>query len=204
MIAMSASLTEEIAAMAARLIVDEGLDYGPAKRRAAKSLAGPGRRVELPDNDELEDEVRAYLELFCADTQPRELAVLRRIALTWMERMAAFRPHLVGAVWRGTATRLNDVHIELYCDDSKAAELALIDGRIDHDAGSTNGPRGRLVDVLHVSTRSPDLEMAVVVAFTVLDYDDLRGALKLDGRARAPRGNLAAVRAMVAVDPFRE
>lgn len=195
---MPASITEEITAMAARLVVEEGLDYGAAKHRAAKSLAGAGRRVTLPDNDELEDEVRAYLELFCADTQPFELVALRRIALTWMERMATFRPYLVGAVWRGTATRLNDVHIELYCDDSKAAELSLIDRHVDYDTTSTNGPRGRTTDVLQVASASPELGMTVVVALTVLDHDDLRGALKLDSRQRAPRGNLVAVRAMVA------
>lgn len=192
---MPATTTEEITAMAARLVVEEGLEYGPAKRRAARALGAGGRRPGgMPNNDELEDEVRAYLDLFCADTQPIELAELRRIATRWMERLQAFRPHLVGAVWRGTATRLNDIHIELYCDDSKAAELALIDARIDYDVGSTAGPRGRSVDVLSVAVDSPLLAMQVVVAFTVLDYDDLRGALKPDGRGRAPRGDESAAR----------
>ena len=52
------SLTEEIAATAARLVVEEGLEYGPAKRRALRDLGG-GRRVALPDNDAVEDAVRA-------------------------------------------------------------------------------------------------------------------------------------------------
>ena len=90
----------------------------------------------MPDNDQLEDEVRAYLALFCAESQPRELAALRDVAALWMERLAAFRPHLTGAVWRGTATRHSDIHLELYCDDSKAAELALIDGRIDYEVST--------------------------------------------------------------------
>src|SRR4051794_5175520 len=113
------TLTDEIAAAAARLVVEEGLEYGPAKRRAARALGRASvRPADLPGNDRLEDEVRDYLRLFCAETQPRELAVLRSIAALWMERLAAFRPHLTGAVWRGTATRLNDIHIDLYCDDS--------------------------------------------------------------------------------------
>ena len=117
---MAATLTAEIAATAARLVVEEGMEYGPAKRRAARVLGHRSTRsAELPGNDQVEDEVREYLALFCADTQPGELAVLRAVAAIWMERLAEFRPHLTGAVWRGTATRLNDVHLELYCDDSK-------------------------------------------------------------------------------------
>jgi hypothetical protein len=195
---MSGTLSEEIAAAAARLVVEDGMDYGPAKRRAAKSLGRGARDAELPDNDQLEDEVRVYLTLFCADTQPRELAALRALAITWMERLAAFRPHLTGAVWRGTATRLSDIHLELFCDDSKAAELALIDRHIDYDVSATAGPRGNPVDVLSVASLSEDLGESVTLHLAVLDYDDLRGALKGDAQGRSQRGNLAAVRALEA------
>ena len=61
--------------------------------------------VRLPSNEVLEDEVRDYIAVFCADTQPQELQALRRLALVWMERLAEFRPHLGGAVWHGTATK---------------------------------------------------------------------------------------------------
>ena len=131
------------------------MEYGAAKRRAARDSRPSASSGELPGNDEVEDEVRDYLALFCADTQPAELAALREVAALWMERLAAFRPHLTGAVWRGTATRLSSVCIELYCDDSKAAEIALIDMRVDYDVGSVDGPRGRAVDVLNVQTPEP-------------------------------------------------
>ena len=139
---MASTHSAAIAVAAARLIVEEGMEYGAAKRRAARDLGGNARNGELPGNDEIEDEVRAYLDLFHADTQPAELAELRRIAALWMERLAAFRPHLTGAVWRGTATRLNSIFIDLFCDDSKSAEIALIDQRIDYDVSSVDGPRG--------------------------------------------------------------
>jgi hypothetical protein len=119
------SLKEQIAAAAATMVVEEGLEYGPAKRRALKQLGLPGRTA-LPDNDLVEAAVRDYIALFCADTQPAELAALRQLALLWMQRMAEFRPFLGGAVWRGTATRLSAVLLDLYCDDTKAAELALV------------------------------------------------------------------------------
>jgi len=195
---MAGTHSAAIAVAAARLIVEEGLEYGAAKRRAARDLGVNARNGELPGNDEIEDEVRAYLDLFHADTQPAELAELRRIAAVWMEKLAPFRPHLTGAVWRGTATRLNSIFIDLFCDDSKSAEIALIDQRIDYDVSSIEGPRGRVLDVLNLHVPSAAIPAGVHVALTVRDYDDLRGALHRDARGRSDRGDLAALRSRAA------
>ena len=195
---MAASLIDEIAATAARLVVEEGMEYGPAKRRAARVLGRHSTRAtELPGNDRVEDEVRDYLAIFCADTQPAELAALRGVAMVWMERLARFRPHLTGAVWRGTATRLSDVRLDLFCDDSKAAELTLIDAGVDYDVGSRTGPRGQSIDVLSVAHPSQDLGEHVTVHLSVLDHDDLRGALKPDAGGRSQRGDLAALKKLL-------
>ena len=194
----TATLTAEIAATAARLVVEDGLEYGLAKRRAAELLGKRGLPAgELPDNVQLEAEVRAYLALFCADTQPAELAALRGVALRWMERLAEFRPHLTGAVWRGTATRLNDVHLQLYCDDSKSAEIALLDARVDYAVGSTRGPRGLPVDVLSLADACTALGERVTVHLSILDHDDLRGALKPDAAGRTERGDAQALRQLM-------
>jgi len=194
-------LTAEIAAAAARLVVEEGLDYGPAKQRALKALGLRGvPSAQLPDNDLVEDEVRVHLALFHADTQPAELAALRAAALVWMERLAEFRPHLVGAVWRGTATRRNDVHLQLYCDDAKSAEIALLNAGVDYAVGSARGPRGEAVDVLSVAEPSAALGEPVTVHLVILDHDDLRGALRPDAQGRAPRGDTAALRRLMQAD----
>jgi hypothetical protein len=195
---MGSQLSAEVASAAARLIVEEGMEYGPAKRRAAKLLGRASvRAVDLPGNDEVEDEVRAYIDLFCADTQPGELRALRQVALLWMERLADMRPHLTGAVWRGTATRLSSVHLQLFCDDSKQAELALIDKRVDYDVGTVTGPRNQPVDVLSVSSMSPELGEHVTVHLSILDHDDLRGALKPDAAGRTERGDAQALRQLM-------
>lgn len=191
---MAGTQSAAIAAAAARLIVEEGMEYGSAKRRAARDLGLGHRRGDLPGNDAIEDEVRSYIDLFHADTQPGELAALRAIAEEWMDRLAPFRPHLAGAVWRGTATRLNSVFLDLFCDDSKAAEIFLIDRRVDYDVSSIDGPRGRILDVLNIEVPSTALGGRVHVALTVRDYDDLRGALQRDSRGRSDRGDLAALR----------
>ena len=197
---MAGTLSNDIAIAAARLIVEEGMEYGSAKRRAARDLRRGTRVADLPGNDEIEDEVRLYLDLFHADSQPAELAELRRIAVRWMERLAAFRPHLTGAVWRGTATRRNSIRLDLFCDDSKSAEMTLIDMRVDYEVGSTDGPRGRVLDVLNVFEMSPALGGVVGLAMTILDYDDLRGALRRDARGRTERGDLAALRLLLAAE----
>lgn len=192
-------MSRQIAAEAARLVVETGLELGPAKARAARTLGrrGGAGRAELPPNEEVEEEVRAYIELFCADTQPRELAALREVAASWMERLAAFRPHLAGAAWRGTATRQSAVHIDLYCDDAKAAELALLDLGVDFDVDTLDAGGSQAQDVLTVSSASRALGERVTVHLFVRDFDDLRGALKPDARGRTWRGDLAALRRLL-------
>ena len=175
-------------------MVDDGLEYGAAKRKAARDLERRGgRRSELPSNEAVEDEVREYLALFQADTQPSELESLRRLALTWMQRLSEFRPHLTGAVWRGTATRRSTMHIELYCDDPKAAEIALLDRHIRFEAlGQADGP-----DLLRIEVPCPDLGESVSLFLHVLDRDDLRGGLKPDTRGRTWRGDMLALQRLM-------
>jgi hypothetical protein len=190
------TLKSEISAVAARMVVEEGLEYGAAKRRAVKQLGLPGRTA-LPGNDEIEDAVVDYLALFCTETQPGELLALHRLALVWMERMAAFRPYLAGSVWFGTATRLTDIYIQLFCDDSKSAEIALIDHQVDYVPRTVTGFHGGSVEALSVHAFCPDLNEAVGVHLLIYDHNDVRGALKPDAKGRTPRGDMAAVRGLL-------
>jgi len=193
---MLPSPAEEIASTAARLVVDEGMEYAQAKRKAARGL---GRRTrgdaDLPSNELVEDAVREHLELFCADTQPGELLALRRVALRWMLRLAEFRPHLAGAVWRGTATRLSAVHIDLYCDDTKGAEIALINQGIQFEASAADGE----AEVHYLSLAEPCAELGepVTLHLAVRDLDAQRGALKPDARGRSWRGDAAALQRLL-------
>ena len=85
---------QEIAQAAARMIVEDGLDYASARRKALQEHGDGGRRLRnAPNNEAIEDEVRAHIAIFCADTQPVELRALRETALRWMLRLAEFRPH---------------------------------------------------------------------------------------------------------------
>lgn len=186
------SARAEITVTAARLVAEDGLEYGPAKRRAAR-LLGLGSRVALPDNEAIDDALRIYIEEFLSDTQPAELLALRTLALQWMRRLERFRPYLMGAVWHGTATRHSDIHIELFCDDPKSAELALIDQRVDYAQRSGTARDGQPVDTLSVHAYCAGLEEMVGVHLKIQDLDDLRGALRPGSRGRVPRGDIPSV-----------
>ncbi len=199
---MNASLTDEIAIAAARLVVEEGMEYPAAKKRAARDLGRrSARAVDLPSNEQVEDEVRSHIDLFFADTQPVELRALREVALQWMQRLAEFRPHLSGAAWRGTATRRSAVHLDLYCDDPKAAEIMLVNANVDYDVGSVERAGSEPLNVLTVGTRSAALGELVSVHLFLRDRDEQRGALKPDARGRSWRGDLPALQRLMAGVP---
>lgn len=193
-------LLENIAAEAARLIVDEGLSYGTAKARARDSLRAPARAA-LPDNDLIEDHVRDYIAIFHAATQSVELAALRRLTLVWMDRLAEFRPYICGAIWNGTATRRSDIHLQLFCDDPKAAELALVNHDVRYAVQSMPGVRGAAIEVLSFSVHCRELAEDIGVHLMVRDYDDLRGALKARPGKPQPMGSRDALNERLLQDP---
>ena len=190
----SSTLTAEIAAEAARLVLDSGLEYGAARQKAARALARRSgvARAQWPSNEQIEDEVRAQIEIFHADTQPGELAVLRGIALQWMARLMPLRPHLGGAVWRGTATRHSAIHIDLYCDDPKSAEIELLNQGLRFEV-HTREDAGQDMDILTVYAPCPALGEAVPVHLAIRDHDALRGALKPDATGQTWRGDIQAL-----------
>ncbi|WP_372657361.1 hypothetical protein [Hydrogenophaga sp.] len=194
--ACRADTSAEIAAVAARMVVEEGMEYAAAKRRAGKEL-GLSARAPWPDNAAMDAAVREYIAIFCPQEQAAELQALREVALVWMARLSEFRPHVAGAVWQGTATRHNDIFLHLYCDDPKSTEWALLDHKVDYQTGSVTGWRGEPVETLSVRARCDSLGQWVLVHLMLHDKDDQRGALQPDAQGRKPRGDLRALRALM-------
>lgn len=186
----------EIAAVAARLVVEEGLDFGSAKRRAAKQL-GASARQGLPDNESLQQAVEEYIAIFCAESQALELRALRVLALQWMDRLAVFQPHLGGSVWRGTATRHSDIFLQLFCEDPKSAEISLIDMGVRFQARLVTGIQGEQVDALSVQAWCEPLQEFIGLHLLMNDRDGIRGALQPDDRGRRLRGDARALRALM-------
>ena len=87
--------------------------------------------------------------------------------------------------------------MQLFCDDSKSAELALINQDVPYEVRSVTGFQGETVDALSIHAFVRAFNEHVGVHLLVYDFDDLRGALRSDARGRKPRGDLAAVRALL-------
>ena len=193
---------QEVAQIAARLIVEDGLDYASARRRAMQEHGDGGRRLrDGPRNEAIEDEVRAHIAIFCSESQPIELRALREVALRWMLRLAEFRPYVGGAVWRGTATRQSIVRLDLYCDDVKAPEIALLNKGVDYETVSEPLGRGEHSLTLVLGERHAALDDWITIHLNILDLDDLRGALKPDARGQSWRGDAAALQRLLEEEP---
>ena len=133
-------LRTELAATAARLIAEEGCEYAQAKRRAAQEILGEdARRSTMPDNHEVEHELRRYLKLFGGDAHRALLTALRTVATDTMQTLHGFEPHLIGAVLNGTATEHSDIHLQLFVDSAKDVEQLLMKLGVDFDVDDGDG-----------------------------------------------------------------
>ena len=182
-------LRAEIAAAAARMIAEEGADFGTAKRKAAKQILG-NRKIRgnvLPDNLQIENEVRAYNALFFSDTQPARLLHLRRLALTLMQELAEFSPYLIGAVLNGTAGDHSDIHLHLFAESAKDVEMYLLNKQVDFEVSEIAGskPRSDPVEVLSFMWRDEGVHL------TLHPLDDLRNGARLE------RADLRAVQRLL-------
>ena len=177
-------------------VAAQGADLAYTHVRNMPFHVSQGREMRVQQGRALQGTVRCG----SADTQPAELRALRELALTWMERLAEFRPHLAGAVWRGTATRHCAIHLDLYCDDSKSAEIALINRGIDYDSTTRPNGAGGETPVLVIASRSAALGETVTLLLSVLDHDDLRGKLKPDAQGRSWRGDTEALKRLLAAE----
>jgi hypothetical protein len=192
---------EEIAIAAARLIAEEGLDYSSAKRKAARQVVGQARAAGewLPDNDQIEEEIREYQALFQADSQPAVLRRLREFALDWMKRLAAFNPYLTGAVLNGTAGEHSDIYLQVFCDNPKEVAIYLLNANVQYDVSETRHFGGRgTIETLSFLFRGAPEEGPIGMHIALYDIDDLRGAVRADARGRTQRANAEAVEALLA------
>jgi hypothetical protein len=193
---------QEIAACAATWIVEHGLDYFAACRKAAEHLGLAGQRgLQMPDHLTLEDAVREHLALFHSDTQPIALRALRELAARWMKRLEVFDPHVGGAVWRGTATEHSPILLDLYTDDPTGPELALLNQGVAFEAGQRPGRGREPVPVIGLQVPCPSLGGLVPIEISVWSPDDLKGALKPDARGLRWRGTLAALMLLLESPP---
>ncbi|WP_234814645.1 hypothetical protein [Noviherbaspirillum denitrificans] len=189
-------LRAEIAAAAARMIAEDGADYATAKKKAAKQVLGNTKvRGEImPDNAQIEEEVRIYNDIFLADTQPARLLHLRRLAVRLMDDLARFSPYLTGAVLNGTAGEHSDIHLQLFPESAKDVEIFLLNKNVDFEVSETSHFNGRSEPVETVSFMWHNEG----VHLALYETDDVRGAVKAGPDGRLARANVETVRALIA------
>ena len=152
-----------IAAAAARIMAEDGLDdFALAKRKAARQLGVQSAQV-LPDNAEIEEALHQYLDLYQADEQPERVRALREEALRAMQMLADFRPYLKGPVLKGTAGRFSAIDLQLFADDSKSVEIFLLNRKFPFEVIEPphQGARDRGVPVFRLDWEGIELNVAV-------------------------------------------
>jgi len=180
------TVRREMAAVAAALVADSGLDYGAAKRRAARhlGLADASPKGAMPDNDEIDEALREHLDLFDAAGHEERRESIQLAAIELMEQLAQWSPLITGAAWKGLVTEHAVLHLQIADGHAKEVAIDLINRGLDFDAAETTGSGGRgRIEVLVGHWRN----WPVMIAMHPIH--DLRGAARDDGPRGADRGH---------------
>lgn len=155
----AANARASIASAAARLMAEDGItDFHLAKRKAARQL-GLDERSGLPDNAEVEAELRAYHALYQDEEHKALLLALRQTALELMELLADFRPYLTGSVLDGTAGPHSNIDILLFADSAKEVEIFLLNHGVDFTHVEPRNEKAEAV--LVVETEDADANLVI-------------------------------------------
>jgi hypothetical protein len=189
------SMRARIAAAAARIMAEDGIDdFALAKRKAARSL-GAAETEALPGNDEIETELRAYRDLYQAEEHPQRVAELRSLALEAMQALESFHPYLTGPVLKGTAGPYAEIELQLFPESSKEVEMFLLERNIPfatQEARRYSGDRVHAVSVFTLLWQDTRLKLSV------FDPRDERVALKTSQAGRVmDRAGIAEVGALL-------
>ena len=188
-------IRSQIAAAAARIMAEDGIDdFALAKRKAARQVGADDNR-SLPANDEIEAELRAYRSLYQADEHPARISELRRIALDAMHALEPFNPYLTGPVLTGTAGRYAAIDLQLFPESAKEVEMFLLNRNISYTSFEVrrySGDQARAVALLSLTWQGAPLKVSV------FDPRDERLAIKTSQAGRViERAGVVEVEALL-------
>lgn len=184
-----------IAHLAARIMAEDGVeDYALAKRKAARQAGVPDMR-QLPGNDEIEEALRTYRQIYESDTQRLRLQMLREKAVRVMRQFVVFNPYLTGSVLSGNAGKYADINLQLFTDDAKAVEMYLLDHNIEYKAAQRTlycGEERVIVPSFIINDDGTEIEI------DVFSPREARAPLKTSPAGKAiERAKLTAVEALL-------
>ncbi len=121
----SQKLRQEIAVAAAKIVALDGVtDFLSAKKKAAIRL-GLSANKNLPTNQEIEDALITYQDLFLAERKTELLRTFRYTALQAMKMLVDYKPQLVGPVVNQTVTANSEIVLHLFSDNIEGIGLFL-------------------------------------------------------------------------------
>ncbi len=183
---------KQLAGVAARLLVDEGGgDLAWAKRKSARQLAVVDT-ARLPDDNEVEEQLRTYQRLFQESESQAHLQCLRRTAVRLMGWLQRFKPYLSGSVLDGSAGRHAEIDIQLFPDSAKEVEIFLVNAQIDYRHSVPRTERAEAV----LTFEDP---MTINLVLYPPDLERIRFKTR-DGRPR-PRARLEVVQRLLDAAP---
>src|SRR5690606_29278478 len=149
-----------------------------AKRKAARQL-GISESEALPNNAEIEAELRAWQALYQDDEQEDRIRTMREVAVEVMHLLDESRPYLVGGALDGTAGRYSEVELELYPESAKDVEIFLLNHNLPYEHRETR----------RVTSHTPEVILS-------LDWQDVPVRLTIHEQVaeRAPRRGLERAR----------
>ena len=177
--------------LAAKLMAEDGIrDYSVAKRKAAISLGFSTENACLPENAEIESELRLYQRLFQGGEQAERLDCLRRKAVEFLELLQPFNPYLAGSVLDGTAGRHAEIDIQLFIDSTKELEIFLLNRHVIYQHQEPRSERAEAVLAIP--------HEGVIINLIVYPHHEERVSFKTrDGKIR-PRARVDAVKVLLA------
>ena len=105
-----------------------------------------------------------------------QLLGLRRLALRWMQQLAAFAPLLQGNVYLGVGNARSSIYLHVYADSSKEVEIFLINQAIAYDTPDS----GEREDcpLLRCMDAAEHIHQAVPIYLQLHDAAARQGALR--------------------------
>ena len=120
-------LRRQITWEAARLMYSrQESEYYRAKMKAAR-LIGQGwvKPADLPSNAEIRDEIQSLARLYEGESRVDNLREMRLAALAMMQRLAPFRPRLIGSTLTGHVRQGSDIDLHVFSDTTEAVTHVL-------------------------------------------------------------------------------
>lgn len=122
----------ELAALAARIMAESGLDWLGARAKAARRLGvGPGVAKQVGESD-IRQALLAHQKLFEPGSD-LTLYRLRQAALQVMRQLDRFNPALHGAIAAGAVTDHTPIELSAEVDSEKELESYLLNAGIEFD-----------------------------------------------------------------------